>query len=74
MPKDHGLVYDEKIAHKMVHRLVEHASTLTKRERSILVTILLNHLEPIDRRRWLSSRGLISCEEKALLEQLKVRY
>ena len=74
MPKDDGLVYDEKVAHKMVHHLVDHASTLTKRERMILVTILLNHLEPIDRRRWVSSIGLISSEEKALIEQLKARY
>jgi hypothetical protein len=72
--KTHGFIYDEKVCLSMVDRLADYSQTLTKRERSILVSILISHLEPIERRRWLNLEGLVNCEEKALLKQLKEKY
>jgi hypothetical protein len=72
--KTHGFSYDEKACLSMVNRLADYSQTLTKRERSILVSILISHLEPIERRRWLNLEGLVNSEEKSLLKQLKEKY
>jgi hypothetical protein len=72
--KAHGFIYDEKVGLRMTDRLADYSQTLTKRERSILVSILISHLEPIERRRWLNVEGLVNYEEKAFLKQLKEKY
>lgn len=51
-------------------RLEAYASSLSEREREILMAFIVSTMDPLERLRWTKSEGLLSAEEEALVEAL----
>ncbi len=63
----------EETVRSLARKLQEYADKLPAEERALLEHVLLTALPPMERRRFLHETDLLSSEDLALLESLRLR-